>query len=617
MKFNTKQSFYLFLLLSGISILYSATPTTSSTTLLQPQPDLTDEELSIIEQMQLVEQSSDLDYKNDIERHLSKIEKSMNEKISNLEKYNNYDLRKAENDLIPLLDRFYRIKNVTEDLFLHDIYEFNKRELIKILERITQVVNDELERRGKEPDVVYASDEEEDDEDDEDDDNDEEQSNQEKVTKEYLAQTISLDSLLDHSESILIEAASQRISDFIDTEVLSPALAKFDDDLKEKNNEFNKAHNMLQKEISIAREKAKVGEDRRCLHIVDAFNLVQTSLWKYKNDGGLYDHLSDNAAVVVYGEEWTSSTYRIQSSSKENGESTTLGDYEHFMPEDWERLLPSGWKNINISSITNFFKNPSKYIPTAFWHSFPLPVKNLLSPKGGSIVSKPPETIMNKNNHLGSCWAMAGSNGKVTLRLRNPISINSVTIDHYPGLQTAHDTSNYKGYSRNNSAPRFVQVLQSINTSAPRFVRVVGYPLCDDENKDTIDCIKLGFDKSKPINLGSFEYERVPSIADNGSQNQHQASRSSQTFTLKASHNTGDSCGSPESSSCGGSYDDGYDSEGSCGSSYPSCGHEGDEEDHSDVERPIVAAVSFVIDGNWGNENYTCLYRVRVHTSSE
>lgn len=597
MKFNTKQSFYLFLLLSGISILHSARPTTSSTTptttLLQPQPDLTDDELSIIEQMQQNEQSSDLDYKNDIERHLSKIEKSMNEKISDLEKFNNNDFKKAENDLTPLLDRFYKIKNETEDLFLHDIYEFNKGQLIRILERITQVVNYELERRGKEPDVVYASDEEEEEDDDEDDDRDEDESNQEKVTKEYLAQTISLDSLLDHSELILIESASQRINDFIDTEVLQPLLAKFDNDLEEKNKEYYKAYQVLQEEISNAREKAKIGEDRRCLPIVDAFNLVQTSLWKYKNDGGLYDHLSDNGAVVVYGDEWTSSTYRIPSSSKENGESITLGDYAHFMPEDWERLLPSGWKDINISSIANFFKNPSKYIPTAFWHSFPLPVKNLLSPKGGSILSKPPETIMNKNNHLGSCWAMAGSNGKVTLRLCNPISINSVTIDHYPGLKTAHDIANDKG--------------DSINSSAPRFVRVVGYPLCDDENKNTVDCIKLGFDKSKPINLGSFEYERV----SNDSQTQYQASRSSQTFTLNAGHSTGDSCGSPEPSSCGGSYDDGYDSGGSCGSSYPSCG---DEEDDSDIEMPIVSAVSFFIDGNWGNENYTCLYRVRVHS---
>jgi hypothetical protein len=30
-------------------------------------------------------------------------------------------------------------------------------------------------------------------------------------------------------------------------------------------------------------------------------------------------------------------------------------------------------------------------------------------------------------------------------------------------------------------------------------------------------------------------------------------------------------------------------------------------------ERNIVAAVSFIIEENWGNPEYTCLYRVQVH----
>ena len=44
----------------------------------------------------------------------------------------------------------------------------------------------------------------------------------------------------------------------------------------------------------------------------------------------------------------------------------------------------------------------------------------------------------------------------------------------------------------------------------------------------------------------------------------------------------------------------------------PSCG--GDTSSSSDEsERQVVSAVSFIIEENWGNNDYTCLYRVRVH----
>lgn len=45
--------------------------------------------------------------------------------------------------------------------------------------------------------------------------------------------------------------------------------------------------------------------------------------------------------------------------------------------------------------------------------------------------------------------------------------------------------------------------------------------------------------------------------------------------------------------------------------SYPSKGGGGD--DNGVDERHVVEAVSFVVEENWGNAEYTCLYRVRVH----
>ncbi len=43
----------------------------------------------------------------------------------------------------------------------------------------------------------------------------------------------------------------------------------------------------------------------------------------------------------------------------------------------------------------------------------------------------------------------------------------------------------------------------------------------------------------------------------------------------------------------------------------PSCG--GDTSSSDQSERQVVSAVSFIVEENWGNHEYTCLYRVRVH----
>lgn len=194
---------------------------------------------------------------------------------------------------------------------------------------------------------------------------------------------------------------------------------------------------------------------------------------------------------------------------------------------------------------------------------------------------------MSNNNQLGSCWAMTGRNGKVTLRLNHPISIQSVTVDHYPGLPSAHD------YIKESE--------EEINKSAPRSIRLVGYPPCRDEDEKSLDCMKLGFDKSQPIKLGSFEYKPVSSnplrndgIDDFESDNDHSARRSTQNFTLNPV-------------------------ESSCSVTKPTCesGLGGNDEidvnETNQKQLPVVAAVSLVIDENWGNDKFTCIYRIRVH----
>ena len=77
----------------------------------------------------------------------------------------------------------------------------------------------------------------------------------------------------------------------------------------------------------------------------------------------------------------------------------------------------------------------------------------------------PPEAILDANIHPGACWPMAGSSGYVTLRLPVPISLDSVTVDHSP-------------------------VLNSDGSSAPNIINVIGYPPCSKKN----NCGGLGFD---------------------------------------------------------------------------------------------------------------------------
>ena len=92
---------------------------------------------------------------------------------------------------------------------------------------------------------------------------------------------------------------------------------------------------------------------------------------------------------------------------------------------------------------------------------------------------------MDKNNNLGSCWAMAGSSGRVTVKLDHAVVVQSITIDHHPGIDGVNSSS----------------------SSAPRYMKAVGYPPCKQEDRDSIDCIKYGFDTSEVVDLGSFEYK--------------------------------------------------------------------------------------------------------------
>ena len=86
---------------------------------------------------------------------------------------------------------------------------------------------------------------------------------------------------------------------------------------------------------------------------------------------------------------------------------------------------------------------------------------------------------------------------KFTVRLPYAVHIDVVTLEHrsFPLSPSSSLENEKKG-----------------GESAPRWVRVVGFPTwCPTTTKDEMEdeCGVRGFDISKPIDLGSFEYQRI------------------------------------------------------------------------------------------------------------
>ncbi len=151
---------------------------------------------------------------------------------------------------------------------------------------------------------------------------------------------------------------------------------------------------------------------------------------------------------------------------------------------------------------------------------------------------------------------MEGTQGYVTLRLPHPVKITSISVDHASALLLPPEQ----------------------RTSAPRRIRVVGFPPCQGAQ-----CGGLGFNVNKRIPLIEFDYDiKGPSA---------------QTFDLEQS--TSQASCSEEKISCDGPSED---------VGFPLAAKVVERDD----EIPF-AAVTVEILNNWGNKDYTCFYRFRVH----
>lgn len=108
-------------------------------------------------------------------------------------------------------------------------------------------------------------------------------------------------------------------------------------------------------------------------------------------------------------------------------------------------------------------------------------------------------------------------------------------------------------------------------SSAPRSMRIIAYPPCED------DCNGIGFDVTKAWELTSIDYD-----VEGGT---------TQIFDVPV----------PAAS---------------CSEEAPSCEAEPDPIGNIHVAPPkesYAAAVTVAIEDNWGKDEYTCLYRIRIH----
>ncbi len=262
---------------------------------------------------------------------------------------------------------------------------------------------------------------------------------------------------------------------------------------------------------------------------------------------------------------------------------------------------------------------------------------------------------------------------KYTVRLPYPIYIDAVTFEHrsFPLLPSKHSNNGRSaalGSSGAESAPRWIRVVGF--PPCPTKIHNEGeeHDECAVLGFDVAKPADLGSFEYQRINgLGEEQEEKEhESILPNNMLEWRR--RSIQTFTVKGGHRKPSSVlgnDSPsedttdiddeyydsrdprqcpeDSSSCVASLevnddDDGIELEnesmpvGQCAppkdiDSLPSCGADATSSTATTTlkkrrgggatsaarERQIVAAVAFVIEENWGNKEYTCLYRVRVH----
>ncbi|CAJ1966720.1 unnamed protein product [Cylindrotheca closterium] len=183
----------------------------------------------------------------------------------------------------------------------------------------------------------------------------------------------------------------------------------------------------------------------------------------------------------------------------------------------------------------------------------PAAVYHSLNIKGAKVA--PPEAILEDKTTLGACWPMEGKKGQVTMRLAYPMSMETVSIDHV----------------------NLNLIPEDMYGSAPKTIKVIGYPACTNKGDE---CYSMGFDMYDPIDIAYVDYDiEGPSV---------------QTFNTIYARSEG-------------SIEEGEEGEGSCSVD------EAQEAACSSPPKTDIGGITLKILDNWGNDDFTCIYRFRVH----
>mmetsp|Transcript_20573 Transcript_20573/g.23299 ORF Transcript_20573/g.23299 Transcript_20573/m.23299 type:complete len:634 (+) Transcript_20573:71-1972(+) len=625
----------LFLLGLFISSLLLSTKLCNATTAppLSPSSELTPEEQAIIHQMSSFKHNRRRQKYEHAESIASTTSQLINSVISEINHFQKVQTLISglgkEHDMLRALHA--ELESMLNQMVDSDIHSLNLGQLNHLYDRVISSKEEELKRRemtSTTSNSTLASDSTS--TSSEELESDSTSVNQ--VTIEELEQTFNISTLMNHdNNNEIFKSIDDGMSETLHSYVLAKGKQDYKNKVQSKSLDVKEAASNLineqklqQQQKQEQREQLKQEKQKQnrntptCSNNIDTLNQVQSSLWTLHNHHGTgkYDHLKHEESRIVYGSEWTSDTYsasKITTTQQKNRGEKTLGDYRTYIPEDWERVLPEGWQSYDITLLYNLIStDPRQYIPNALWHSLPLPLYKLLSPPSSAISymnNISPEIVTSPRNDIGSCWAMKGANGKITFKLHRPINVESITIVHYPGLSSAHSTTDDN------------------NSSAPRNIHMVGYPSCqlEDENDydNNMDCTKLGFNRKLPKELGSIEYKPVPKSSsisnpvydiygdenvlddDEDDSKSVYPNRSVQNFVISMISALDSHDGNDDEEDMFG---------GSCSATKPSSGSdEGENESLDKLENEKVAAITVYIDDNWGNEDYTCIYGIRIH----
>lgn len=317
--------------------------------------------------------------------------------------------------------------------------------------------------------------------------------------------------------------------------------------------------------------------------------MIEAATWMVKDwISNLTRHMA-NPEKLVSSDEYMSSCLNETESSHMIA-SQVHSFFSHSSSMDFASLQ-AGARVVYAESLTSdTFTSPTNHPQLGYW-------KNLfLHGLGMSSTILAPELVLSQSAlHAGSCWPMKGKTGRITIQFPFPIHVTNITLEHLsPDLEKLVLTNKERHGS-----------------SAPRFLQWIGYPPCTDFQTDSYKCQLLGFDLTQPIILNeAFEYnpssfpfaQTFPAIYDQDKHGEMKYSLDEEGMVFNNSPLLGQA---EEQLQC----------------SITSC----TATDNPSLAPPeltpldgkkspsSVQAVTLIVEDNWGNEDYTCLYRVRVY----